>query len=430
MRLVDACAVLRTLKLVDSGITTIRPGATGTAAEASACVAAMSKLETLCMAGNHLRDLRGLPPSLVVLSAPLNAFRGELNPWLGLPPRLAHLGLPYNAIEGIAAPPAQAQAPWTLSMLSVDLSHNCIADLPAVCEALAKGAPALRHLALMGNPCALLRNYRSFVVSSLPGLAVLDDVPIKAKEAKMAAAAAVAAAAATTMPESPGSGIVPAVPAASPVPAPALSNEIDLAISLEALHTEDDMLFVPERDSALKSAFVLRLVVPEAFGPLGTGALSSIVIPWLDIQWPLSFAASFCIKPVPHLRALLKSEVWFNMYRVTYEPELQILPHIVAALLPDKKAKNAKDKAPLGKANRPSTNKEKEREATESRGNSPRENRDWRRVVGSFTTNRRLLKTQQTSQQIPITQSFQSFPDVFQQSVVALNITQTSSITL
>ena len=88
-------------------------------------------------------------------------------------PSLMQLGLGFNHIESVSV----ASCTNLSSLVSLDLSYNKIESLSLLLSSLAN-LPGLRHLSLAGNPCALLPLYRSRVLSALPNLTLLDDVPV------------------------------------------------------------------------------------------------------------------------------------------------------------------------------------------------------------------------------------------------------------
>lgn len=58
-------------------------------------------------------------------------------------------------------------------LMSLDLSHNDISDLPSILQQL-KQLPKLRALSLRGNPISLLPHFKAAVLQQLPQLAYLD----------------------------------------------------------------------------------------------------------------------------------------------------------------------------------------------------------------------------------------------------------------
>ena len=87
---------------------------------------------------------------------------------------LLHFGAGYNELGDDWLSSLPGLFP---SLLSLDLSFNHVSDLDAALLVLAD-MPALKHLSLYGNPCALSRAYRLRVVQALPGLDVLDDLEV------------------------------------------------------------------------------------------------------------------------------------------------------------------------------------------------------------------------------------------------------------
>jgi len=169
-------------------------------------------LRRLSLAGNLLRRVPpallsagdGSPlvfPRLEHLALGCCRLSGALPAGCLTHPTLLHLGVPFNAIDRlqVAATPPDAvgaaghssssalieggpPAADNVPLRSLDLSHNAIADLDRVLDALAPLAGAgparrggnLRLLSLRGNPCCLVPNYRRRVLSRLGALTELD----------------------------------------------------------------------------------------------------------------------------------------------------------------------------------------------------------------------------------------------------------------
>ncbi|KAJ8779291.1 hypothetical protein J1605_012753 [Eschrichtius robustus] len=96
------------------------------------------------------------------------------------PPRLQHLGLGHNKLLGPLESLYVTSDYWP-NLVSLDLSFNDLTDL----QGTVAGLRTLRHLRLLvlqGNPLALVPCYRGFVIDSLSGLCVLDDVTVASSE--------------------------------------------------------------------------------------------------------------------------------------------------------------------------------------------------------------------------------------------------------
>ncbi|KAJ3246453.1 hypothetical protein HK104_007886, partial [Borealophlyctis nickersoniae] len=63
------------------------------------------------------------------------------------------------------------------TLVSLDVSWNALADLEGTVSVV-EGLPALKVLALVANPIFLLDSYRSTIISRLPKLACLDELPV------------------------------------------------------------------------------------------------------------------------------------------------------------------------------------------------------------------------------------------------------------
>ena len=75
----------------------------------------------------------------------------------------------------------RSHSPSRPNLVSLDLSFNDLTDL----QGTVAGLRTLRHLRLLvlqGNPLALVPCYRGFVIDSLSGLCVLDDITVASSE--------------------------------------------------------------------------------------------------------------------------------------------------------------------------------------------------------------------------------------------------------
>lgn len=156
------------LKLVNMGLTDMDPA-----------LSTFSGLRELNVSGNKVACVQHLPPGLVSLCAYANNVRRvEPGPSGGVD-TLVHLGLGYNAVEDEALYGIARLGP---NVEVLDVSWNGLTDLGNCLRTLDR-LSSLRHLVLMGNPCALTYGYRSMVASQLPLLQTLDDTLIGAAAA-------------------------------------------------------------------------------------------------------------------------------------------------------------------------------------------------------------------------------------------------------
>ena len=133
-----------------------------------------SNLQHLDLSRNQLSDISvALPNTLEVLFLDSNNMQLLTTPTAL--PNLRHLSLSFNSIyeEGIASIVHRCPELWSL-----DLSYNVISDLTSTLSLL-RNLPELKHLYLLGNPCCLHPKYRQVVLSVLPQLMLLDDIPVK-----------------------------------------------------------------------------------------------------------------------------------------------------------------------------------------------------------------------------------------------------------
>jgi len=129
------------------------------------------RLQELDISGNSLGRIEGIPWSLQIL----NAYDCQIEEIGNLPEGLLHLGLGYNRQSNNQ----QINSIVTMcpQLVSLDLSYNSLCDFEVMLQSL-KSLKKLRHLYLTGNPLALAPNYRLWVLKSLEGLEVFDDIPI------------------------------------------------------------------------------------------------------------------------------------------------------------------------------------------------------------------------------------------------------------
>ncbi len=168
-------AMVQTLRLGGMGITELDAG-----------TRSLVKLRELTVSGNELEEIANLPAGLVSLQAyGCRVSRLDLQGCPAAARSLLHLGLGYNALCVVGS--------WVedlSSLASLDLCYNAITDLGAALGLLQTLRGSLRVLHLHGNPCALTPGYRARVLAALPGLALLDGLPVSPGETASAASAA------------------------------------------------------------------------------------------------------------------------------------------------------------------------------------------------------------------------------------------------
>nr|XP_058896660.1 LOW QUALITY PROTEIN: leucine-rich repeat-containing protein 43 [Kogia breviceps] len=143
------------------------------------------KLEELVLSANQIKeiDTTNLPPTLKVLELYGNKMTSMECLCTRPPPRLQHLGLGHNKLLGPLESLYVTGDYWP-DLISLDLSFNDLTDL----QVMVAGLRTLRHLRLLGlqgNPLALVPCYRGFIIDSLSGLCVLDDVTVAPSEKRL-----------------------------------------------------------------------------------------------------------------------------------------------------------------------------------------------------------------------------------------------------
>ncbi|KAL5477502.1 hypothetical protein EMCRGX_G024312 [Ephydatia muelleri] len=171
-----AYKLLRRLRLVDQQITELDDG-----------LLKCADLQELILTANHLTSvpLHYLPPNLKVLELCYNELETTSDLCISSL-ELIHLGLAYNKLSALDLQPSN----WSFlfprsSLLSLDLSYNRLADLPAVIKVIAE-LKQLCNLSLKGNPLTLVPCYHGYTVDSLAGITSLDDSEITALEREKA----------------------------------------------------------------------------------------------------------------------------------------------------------------------------------------------------------------------------------------------------
>ncbi|KAJ3155404.1 Leucine-rich repeat-containing protein 43 [Geranomyces michiganensis] len=160
---VRIASLFKTLLLHDRGITVVDPA-----------FRAFENLEELSLTGNNIAPdaFAGVPPSVQMLT--VNANMLPAVPWIPHLTSLIHVGLSHNHITSLSACDQAFAAP---KLMSIDASWNRIDDLEEIVRMVSRWKK-LRSLVLMGNPVFLMPGYRQYVLSKLPALASLDDIPV------------------------------------------------------------------------------------------------------------------------------------------------------------------------------------------------------------------------------------------------------------
>ncbi|XP_059976995.1 leucine-rich repeat-containing protein 43 isoform X3 [Lagenorhynchus albirostris] len=140
------------------------------------------KLEELVLSANQIKeiDTTNLPPTLKVLELYGNKMTSMECLCTRPPPRLQHLGLGHNKLLGPLESLYVTSDYWP-NLISLDLSFNDLTDLQGMVSGL-RTLQRLRLLVLQGNPLALVPCYRGFIIDSLSGLCVLDDITVAPSE--------------------------------------------------------------------------------------------------------------------------------------------------------------------------------------------------------------------------------------------------------
>ncbi|KAI8838401.1 hypothetical protein BC829DRAFT_447405 [Chytridium lagenaria] len=161
----------RTLRLVDLGIAWVDEEAK------------RFRVREMSLTGNRLKDVGELWEGVEVLhKRELTVSFGSLSecPNLTHLKRLVHIGCGYNSISSLRCSDPLLTDPFTWfpeTLVSLDLSGNNLIDLDETVATL-ENARNLKILSLMKNPIALLKVYRTVVVSRLWKLVSLDEVGV------------------------------------------------------------------------------------------------------------------------------------------------------------------------------------------------------------------------------------------------------------
>ncbi|GCB61707.1 hypothetical protein scyTo_0014372, partial [Scyliorhinus torazame] len=139
-------------------------------------------LEELILSVNRIPTLNSanLPRKLTVLELCSNKISSLKELCVSPPPRLQYLGLSRNKLSLDSEYNYFSEEFWP-NLISLDLSFNDFSNLRDIVTHL-NLLPNLKNLILLGNPLALLPNYRGFILDSLQNLVSLDDVLISPDE--------------------------------------------------------------------------------------------------------------------------------------------------------------------------------------------------------------------------------------------------------
>ncbi|XP_071389228.1 leucine-rich repeat- and IQ domain-containing protein 1 [Centroberyx affinis] len=126
-------------------------------------------LSTLDVRANNLTEAPGLKNQVLLRELRLDdnsisSLQGLAACWL---PLLHHLSLAQNSITQL---PSMSDC---VSLVNLDLRHNCLSELRSVCESL-EGCPLLREIHLTGNPLQQESGWRSTLQTAVPGLRTID----------------------------------------------------------------------------------------------------------------------------------------------------------------------------------------------------------------------------------------------------------------
>ncbi|XP_072104070.1 leucine-rich repeat-containing protein 43-like isoform X2 [Mobula birostris] len=139
-------------------------------------------LEELTLSANRISTLNSanLPRKLKVLELCTNEISSLKDLVHSPPPGLQHLGLSYNKLSLDSEYKYLSGEFWP-NLISLDLSFNDFVNLLDIVAHLTM-LPKLKNLILLGNPIALLPNYRGYIIDTLKTLTALDDVLITTDE--------------------------------------------------------------------------------------------------------------------------------------------------------------------------------------------------------------------------------------------------------
>ena len=143
-------------------------------AELTSEVLELTKVTQLLLCENALKRVDYLPPAVRVASFAGNQISVVDGSCLARAPHLVALCLSCNCMTTTAF---VMSCP---SLVLLDLSYNCLTSVSEACETF-QAHPSLHEVLLIGNPIALLPNYRK-LLCGVQNLSVLDDAPITEAE--------------------------------------------------------------------------------------------------------------------------------------------------------------------------------------------------------------------------------------------------------
>jgi hypothetical protein len=128
------------------------------------------RLVELDLSGNPFHEgmMQGLPHQLRLL----NVYDCQILYIHHLPETLVHLGVGYNALDNV-----DSIVQMCPNLVSLDLTFNSLTNFSETLNSLSQ-LQSLKHLHLFGNPLSFAENYRAWVLTKIPTLAVFDDLPI------------------------------------------------------------------------------------------------------------------------------------------------------------------------------------------------------------------------------------------------------------
>ncbi|XP_072921662.1 leucine-rich repeat-containing protein 43-like isoform X2 [Hemitrygon akajei] len=165
------CSNLKALRLVNKQII-----------EVDKDLLKFQNLEELTLSANRISTLNSanLPRKLKILELCTNEISSLNDLIISPPPGLQHLGLSYNKLSLDSEYKFLSGEFWP-NLISLDLSFNDFGNLLNIVAHLTL-LPKLKNLILLGNPIALLPNYRGYIIDTLKNLTALDDVLITPDE--------------------------------------------------------------------------------------------------------------------------------------------------------------------------------------------------------------------------------------------------------
>ncbi|XP_041058981.1 leucine-rich repeat-containing protein 43-like [Carcharodon carcharias] len=164
------CSYLKSLRIVDKQV-----------CEVDKNMLKFQNLEELILSVNRITTLNSanLPRKLKVIELCSNDISSLKELCCNPPPMLQYLGLSHNKLSLDSEYNYLSEVFWP-NLISLDLSFNDFVNLRNV--AFLNLLPNLKNLIFLGNPLALLPNYRGFIIDTLKNLISLDDVLISPDE--------------------------------------------------------------------------------------------------------------------------------------------------------------------------------------------------------------------------------------------------------